>query len=248
MKAVLFVVIVAVAFLAGCSGGGLPQGMKDCGTITSQSNDDPAIVCFNEAAANCSAARLRMDTSDIQQMASAFNPSITMTIEVQGGTPEACKLYERIDDIKPPETMSAEQKQMFNSLAQPVKGKDITCAMPADRIRLFVTSMPPLSNAEVCEKCSGSLLDYMRSTGGCPGTDMVRDAAQKIYLANCKMAATACQTSHMLNPGDKCSYCETSCIDSSTGVDLLNPFYAGTGPGPAVAACKKGNSSAIPSP
>jgi hypothetical protein len=156
----LFLAIIAVfaaVIVAGCAGGA-----KNCGTLTTGGADDAAYKCFNDAAANCSAARVRMDTKAMPNYPST-TVGFAITMEIKGGTLDACKVYTRYDDIYLPAGLTDQELQQTQDLMK-LKGRDMSCTMNAAMIS---STAGTLSSSSVCSMCTGSIIDLMKEKGQC---------------------------------------------------------------------------------
>ncbi|MEM0372416.1 MAG: PKD domain-containing protein [archaeon] len=54
--------------------------------------------------------------------------------------------------------------------------------------------------------------------------------------SSCQEAATKCRAKHLVNPDDPCNFCDTSCVDMTSGEEIFEG---------AITCCKLGNSSGI---
>ena len=59
---------------------------------------------------------------------------------------------------------------------------------------------------------------------------------KNVLINNCQAAAEKCNLHKAANPSDSCSFCDTQCVDSSSGKEVFNG---------AIDCCKQGNSSGI---
>ncbi|MFH0987095.1 MAG: hypothetical protein V1911_03565 [Candidatus Micrarchaeota archaeon] len=118
--AILIVLLTVIVGLTGCVGG----GVKDCG-------DDP--ICFALYAKTCSPAIATLNDS-----------GITTSLEIKGGTDDACEISVMIDE--------------FESVPA-FEGKEMTCAIPTDAI----TFDSDLTTIELLDSCTGELADMLKS-------------------------------------------------------------------------------------
>jgi hypothetical protein len=218
MKELFFAIIaVSVAvFVAGCAGGGGGGGpfqpaAIDCGTIAASGSSDPATSCFNAAASNCTPAKIKMDTRFLDPSAS-ISGALMMSAEIKGGTTAACTFYEKVDDIIPPAGATAQEIQQFTVMAGMMKGKDFTCTLLSSEISpstAFPGSSSMLSSTEMCQRCTGSLIDLFRTMGSCPqggGGEPI-----KINYTTTKLAVVSCNAA-----------ADAITIRSESGVTLTN--------------------------
>ena len=101
MKLIALTLVIAMVFMIGCVQQPIPEFEgKDCGTD---------VICYQESMKLCEPAKV--ETSQNMN-------GITVTIysHVQGGTVEACTIYQRISDIQVPEDTDPTQMLVINSM------------------------------------------------------------------------------------------------------------------------------------
>ena len=131
--ALLVIGVAAWFFLGSSSFAGI-----DCGTDQ---------VCFQEATQKCEPAKVT-----ITQTQSGL--TMTMYSEVQGGTPQACMIFLKIEDID-----SGALGALGDALIGQFKGKDMTCTV--DVTSGYDTAGGFQNIAE--ESCTGSLVDLIKN-------------------------------------------------------------------------------------
>jgi hypothetical protein len=169
-KAILLIFVVAAVLIAGCAGGGGGGGdgaatIKDCGTVSSNIAGDAAYKCFNDSAAKCAPAKLKVDTR--YMLATGYSTNVVgylMYMEIQNGTAQACKFYSRYDDLFMPTGITEEERQNLTASAQRLKGKYMTCTMTTAEI-----TTGEMGLEDTCSKCTGTVIDLLKTMGACPG-------------------------------------------------------------------------------
>lgn len=134
--------IVGLVFLIGC----FEAGLYDCGSD---------INCFKERAVKCEPTLLTITNSTSTTLGTM---SMTTRAEVQGGTLEKCTFYMKIEDISISGNLTPTQKQLFDSMMGVLKGKDMTCVLPAAQM----SGKTPSTGMVNSSACSGSLIDTMK--------------------------------------------------------------------------------------
>jgi hypothetical protein len=168
---VVALVVVAAALLAGCTqqasqGNHTTPSVKDCGTVTNYSQSDSALICFQQAAINCELAKVKLDYSPVYRSGTEqVLYRIITAEEIKGGSTSACSFYGKIDRMVLSNAVltTAEQKQLQN--ASQLIGKEMTCNLTSAEIYALLTES--LSAEEMCSKCSGTLVDFVKSLGAC---------------------------------------------------------------------------------
>ena len=233
MKALVIpILILAIALIAGCVGIEAGLQLKDCGSDA---------ACFTEASANCTPAKIRTTT---------VNAGMTIIIysSVHGGNLTACEYYMKYEDIQLPSGASA----MYVSQANLLRGKEITCVIPAQPNGLF-SGVSSISAGAITTVCTGSFVDVLMGRMAAMQTaEPIRMLPQELnksqMLSNCRNDAMGCEESIALR-NEPCIYelCARSCIDAE-GNDLFSgvPVTPETcvpeiGTAEACAACRAGN-------
>lgn len=113
MKGILiaFSAVAFVVLLSGC----MEAELKDCG------ND---MTCFMEAAMNCTPAKVNYIQGEEQLGVEGM--SMTIYMEVSGGTKETCNSYFQLSDITMPPNAPQEALDRVNQY----KGADMRCVGP----------------------------------------------------------------------------------------------------------------------
>jgi hypothetical protein len=166
MVLVSIATVFIAALLAGCTGGGGGSLFtKDCGNVTGNIAGDAAYKCFNDSAAKCAPAKLKVDTR--YMLATGYSTNVVgylMYMEIKGGTQQACKFYSRYDDLFMPTGLTPEQQQNLTATASLLKGKDMTCTMTTAEI-----TTGEMGLEDTCSKCTGTVIDLLKTMGACPG-------------------------------------------------------------------------------
>jgi len=236
MKAIVIpILIIAVVLIAGCVGIESGLSLKDCGNDT---------ACFAEASANCTPAKIRIANVN-------SGVTVTMYSSVHGGNLTACEYYMKYEEILLPSNASA----MYVSQADLLRGKDITCVIPAQSNGLFSGSSS-ISSSAITTVCKGSLLDALMSRMTAAPTPALARAPEELSsadrLRNCLNDAMGCEESVVaLNKTCAYEFCARSCIDAE-GNDLFSGVpvtpetcVPETGTAQACAACRAGDVSVL---
>jgi hypothetical protein len=235
MKALVIpILIVATVLIAGCVGSETSLQLKDCGNDTE---------CFAEASANCTPAKIT--TSPVNS-----GVTVIMYSSVHGGNLTACEYYMKYADIQLPSNASA----MYVSQANLLRGKEITCVIPANPGGLL-SGPSSLSSNAITTVCRGSLIDALMGSmyaAQAPTVTRVPELNRSDRLRNCKNDAMGCDESvRALNKTCAYEFCARSCVDAE-GNDLFSGVpvtpetcVPETGTAEACAACRAGNVSVL---
>ena len=236
MKALVIpILILAIVLIAGCVDIEAGLQLKDCGS-------DPE--CFAEASANCTPAKIRITNVNAGVTVIAYS-------SVHGGNLTACEYYMKYEDIQLPSNASA----MYVSQANLLRGKEITCVIPAQSNGLF-SGVSSISAGAITTICIGSLVDALMSRIAAAPTAPTLVAPQELNrsarLRNCQNDAMGCDESvRALNRTCAYEFCARSCVDAEgndlfSGVPVTPETCAPeTGAAEACAACRAGNVSVL---
>lgn len=139
MNILIFLAIPAVIFLAGCinlPNASTQSAAYDCGTNTQ---------CFQTYLKQCAPAKVIADPGAAFQGYTGSGPQMVMYTEVKSGTPEACRVYMRFEDLRG-ENLPVEMQAQLDAL----KGTDMTCTLQVNR--------DPIPTPDI-SKCSGTMLN-----------------------------------------------------------------------------------------
>jgi hypothetical protein len=160
------VIIVAVAFFFMMSG----PALKDCGTITAA--NDSASQCLDNATRKCEPAKVSIDVNNSYASTKGYE-------EIRGGTPTSCNLYLRIDKYR----ISSEYSSSMSQLSAMMEGKEMTCTGIDISSSSSSSFMSPSS--QMLEKCTGSLIDFMKNMSGYTVKPPVSSPQVAISITDC---------------------------------------------------------------